>query len=56
MAAVQFYGTGRRKTSTAREFAVWYQLTGGVQGPVLFTSFERHLPLARLLMPDIPWE
>jgi tetratricopeptide (TPR) repeat protein len=40
---------GSGKTSTAREFAVWYQLTGGLAGPVLFTSFERHLPLARVL-------
>jgi tetratricopeptide (TPR) repeat protein len=40
---------GSGKTSTAREFAVWYQLTGGVRGPVLFNSFERHLPLARVL-------
>lgn len=42
-----FAGSG--KTSTAAEFARWYALTGGVQGPVLFTSFERHLPLARVL-------
>jgi len=40
---------GSGKTSTAAEFARWYQLTGGVQGPVLFTSFEQHLPLARVL-------
>jgi len=37
------------KTTTAAEFARWYALTGGVEGPVLFTSFERHLPLARVL-------
>jgi tetratricopeptide (TPR) repeat protein len=42
-----FAGSG--KTSTAAEFARWYALTGGVEGPVLFTSFERHLPLARVL-------
>ena len=42
-----FAGSG--KTSTAAEFARWYALTGGVEGPVLFSSFERHLPLARLL-------
>jgi hypothetical protein len=42
-----FAGAG--KTSTAAEFARWYALTGGVEGPVLFSSFERHLPLARVL-------
>jgi tetratricopeptide (TPR) repeat protein len=40
---------GAGKTSTAVEFARWYQLTGGVQGPVLFTSFEQPTPLARVL-------
>jgi tetratricopeptide (TPR) repeat protein len=39
---------GAGKTTTALEFARWYLLTGGVQG-VLFTSFEHHLTLARLL-------
>jgi hypothetical protein len=38
---------GSGKTATAAEFARWYSLTGGVQGPVLLSSFERHLPLAR---------
>jgi hypothetical protein len=42
-----FAGSG--KTATAAEFARWYSLTGGMQGPVLFTSFERHLPLPRVL-------
>jgi tetratricopeptide (TPR) repeat protein len=42
-----FAGAG--KTSTAVEFARWYQHTGGIQGPVLFTSFDHHLPLARVL-------
>ncbi len=42
-----FAGSG--KTTTAAEFARWYALTGGIEGPVLFTSFERHLPLARAL-------
>jgi hypothetical protein len=42
-----FVGSG--KTATAAEFARWYSLTGGVLGPVLFSSFERHLPLARVL-------
>jgi hypothetical protein len=40
---------GAGKTTAAAEFARWYGLTGGVQGPVLFTSFERYLPLARVL-------
>ena len=39
---------GAGKTATAAEFARWYQLTGAVQA-VLFTSFEHHLTLARLL-------
>ncbi|MGA8139653.1 MAG: CHAT domain-containing protein [Desulfobaccales bacterium] len=40
---------GSGKTATAAEFARWYALTGGVDGPVLFTEFARHLPLARVL-------
>jgi tetratricopeptide (TPR) repeat protein len=40
---------GNGKTSTASEFARWYSLTGGVDGPVLFTSFEQYKPLARAL-------
>jgi tetratricopeptide (TPR) repeat protein len=39
---------GAGKTSTAAEFARWYALTGGTAA-VLFTSFEHHLTLARLL-------
>lgn len=42
-----FAGSG--KTSTVAEFGRWYSLTGGVRGPVLFTSFERYLPLPRVL-------
>lgn len=42
-----FAGSG--KTTTAAEFARWYALTGGVNGPVLFTTFERYKPLARVL-------
>lgn len=42
-----FAGSG--KTTTAAEFARWYSLTGGVLGPVLFTSFEQYLPLPRVL-------
>jgi hypothetical protein len=45
---------GSGKTTTAAEFARWYALTGGLDspggvGPVLFSSFERHLPLPRVL-------
>jgi tetratricopeptide (TPR) repeat protein len=40
---------GSGKTATAAEFARWYALTGGVQGPVLFTSFEHYRPLPRAL-------
>lgn len=42
-----FAGSG--KTAAAAEFARWYALTGGVEGPVLFTSFDQHRPLARVL-------
>jgi len=42
-----FAGSG--KTTTVTEFARWYGLTGGIDGPVLFTSFEQYLPLARVL-------
>jgi tetratricopeptide (TPR) repeat protein len=46
---------GAGKTTTAAEFARWYQATGGLHhpalgtGPVLWSSFEHHLPLDRLL-------
>ncbi|MES1241351.1 MAG: tetratricopeptide repeat protein [Acidobacteriota bacterium] len=40
---------GSGKTTTAAEFARWYSLTGGVDGPVLFTTFEHYLPLPRVL-------
>lgn len=40
---------GNGKTATAAEFARWYSLTGGVDGPVLFTSFERYMPLPSVL-------
>jgi hypothetical protein len=47
-----FAGSG--KTCTAAEFGRWYALTGGLleagkQGYVLFTSFQRYLPLSRVL-------
>jgi tetratricopeptide (TPR) repeat protein len=40
---------GSGKTMTAAEFARWYSQTGGLDGPVLFTSFERYKPLERVL-------
>ncbi len=40
---------GSGKTTTAAEFARWYSLTGGVEGPVLFTSFEQYRPVPRVL-------
>ena len=43
---------GSGKTTTAVEFARWYELTGGLDGldgRVLFTSFEQYRPLARVL-------
>jgi tetratricopeptide (TPR) repeat protein len=41
---------GAGKTTTAAEFARWYAATGGLpEGTVLFASFERHLPVERLL-------
>jgi tetratricopeptide (TPR) repeat protein len=40
---------GSGKTSTAVEFARWYALTGGVEGPVLFTSFAQYRPLPQVL-------
>jgi hypothetical protein len=39
---------GSGKTSTAAEFAHWYRQTG-FTGPVLFTSFEHHKALPRVL-------
>lgn len=48
-----FAGAG--KTTTAAEFARWYAATGGLHhpqmgtGPVLWTTFEYHLPLPRVL-------
>jgi tetratricopeptide (TPR) repeat protein len=35
---------GSGKTATVAEFARWYAFTGGVEGPVLFTSFEHLHP------------
>jgi len=44
---------GSGKTTAAAEFARWYRETGGIEGPVLFTSFEQYQPLARVLN-DLP--
>ena len=38
----------RRKTAAAAEFGRWYQRTGGVHGPVLYTSLRQHPTLAAL--------
>ena len=39
---------GSGKTTTAAEFARWYTLTGGLEGPVpSSTSFEQYKPLER---------
>jgi|HubBroStandDraft_1064217.scaffolds.fasta_scaffold16093_1 uncharacterized repeat protein (TIGR03803 family) len=40
---------GSGKTTAAAEFARWYRETGGIEGPVLFASFDRYQPLARVL-------
>ncbi|MBU0908772.1 MAG: CHAT domain-containing protein [Proteobacteria bacterium] len=44
---------GSGKTSTAFEFARWYHLTGGIDGPVLFTSFEHKKTLEQALNETI---
>ena len=40
---------GMGKTATAGQFAAWYALTEGFDGPVLFTSFDHHKTLAAVL-------
>lgn len=40
---------GSGKTATTAEFARWYAFTGGIHGPVIFTSFEQYRPLAHVL-------
>jgi tetratricopeptide (TPR) repeat protein len=40
---------GSGKTSAAAEFGRWYQSTGGIDGPVLFTSFEHRKTLPQAL-------
>lgn len=44
---------GSGKTSTAAEFARWYHVTGGIDGPVLFTSFEQKTTLLQALNENI---
>ena len=44
---------GSGKTSTSVEFARWYHLTHGIDGPVLFTSFQLYKPLAQVLNETI---
>lgn len=44
---------GSGKTATAAEFARWYHLTGGIDGPVLFSSFERKTTLSQALNASI---
>ncbi len=34
---------------TAAEFARWYAQTGGLRGPILFTSFEQYKPFTQIL-------
>ena len=47
---VLLYGlAGSGKSSTAVEVARWYVLTGGIQGDVLFTSFESYQSISGLL-------
>src|SRR5262249_11483320 len=40
---------GGGKTAMAAEFARWWRETGGSDGPVLFSSFQEHLPLGAAL-------
>ncbi len=40
---------GSGKTTAAAEFARWYRETGGIAGPVLFTSFEHYRSLLSVL-------
>jgi tetratricopeptide (TPR) repeat protein len=40
---------GAGKSTTAAEFARWYAATAGVEGPVLYTSFEHYRPLRAVL-------
>ena len=39
---------GSGKTAAAAEFGRWYQRTGGIHGPVLYTSFRHDVTMAAL--------
>jgi hypothetical protein len=43
---------GAGKTAAATEFARWYATTGGVDGSVLFDTFERYRPLCSRARQD----
>jgi hypothetical protein len=43
---------GAGKTALAVEFAAWYVVTGGVAGPVLFTSLEQPKSLSGMQFPQ----
>ena len=46
---VLLYGEpGIGKTTTAAEFGRWYTLTGGVQGPAIYTSLNDHATITEL--------
>ncbi|MEL7434783.1 MAG: CHAT domain-containing protein, partial [Chloroflexota bacterium] len=48
--ALLYAYAGSGKTTTAAEFARWYNLTGGIKnGVVIFTSFEQYRPLENVL-------
>jgi hypothetical protein len=51
-------GAGAGKSAIAAEFARWCKKTGTIEGPVLYTSFERYQPLATLLdqLAGVFWE
>jgi hypothetical protein len=38
-------------TATGSEFGRWYTLTGGVRGPVIYTSLSQHATIAALGAP-----
>ena len=42
---------GIGKTATASEFARWYTLTGGIQGPAIYISVSQHATAAALTAP-----
>ena len=44
---------GSGKSSTAAEFVRWYRLTGGIEGTVLFTTFQQYQSLTQVLNATI---